>query len=84
MNIHAPPKHKTITATEANRRFSRVLREVAGGTTYTVTSHGREVARIQPPAQPGSGEAVGELLAWARAREPIVVGPWTREELYER
>ena len=44
-----PPVEKVIQATEANRHFSRILREVAEGDTFTVTSHGRPIARIVPP-----------------------------------
>ncbi len=75
---------KTITATEANRQFSRILREVEAGDSFTVTSHGRSIARISAPPQPGSQEALSDFLAWARKQPVRVVGPWTREELYER
>ena len=37
-----------MQAAEANRNFSRVLREVTEGRSYLVTSHGRPVARIVP------------------------------------
>ncbi len=75
---------KTITATEANRSFSRILREVEAGDSFTVTSHGRTVARITAPPKPGSKEAVAEFLSWARKQPIRVVEPWTRDELYER
>ena len=39
---------RSISATDANREFSRVLNEVAGGETYVVTSHGKPVARLEP------------------------------------
>ena len=32
---------RTITATEANREFSRIFREVASGESYVVTAHGK-------------------------------------------
>jgi prevent-host-death family protein len=38
---------KTITATEANRRFSEILRLIDEGETFIVTSHGRPRARIE-------------------------------------
>ena len=37
-----------ISAAEANRQFSSVLRQVRDGRAYTVTSHGRPVAKIIP------------------------------------
>ena len=37
-----------ISAAEANRKFSAMLRRVREGHSYVVTSHGRPVARIIP------------------------------------
>jgi prevent-host-death family protein len=39
---------KTISAADANRRFSELLRGVREGQSYVVTSHGKVVARISP------------------------------------
>lgn len=74
---------RAISASEANQQFSRVLREVADGESYTVTSRGKPVARIVPPEKPVRGEALNALLdEWAK--EPIrYSGPWTRDDLYE-
>ena len=79
-----------MQAAEANRNFSRVLREVTEGRSYLVTSHVRPVARIVP-ADAGAA-VVSEARAEARKRllarlaeQPVVdVGPWTRDELHER
>ena len=76
---------KIVSAAEANRRFSQLLRAVREGDTYVVTSHGRPVARIVP-VQPD--EAIREkaremLLARLRSQPAIDIGPWTRDELYE-
>lgn len=38
---------KTITATEANRRFSEILRLIDEGETFIVTSHGRPRVRME-------------------------------------
>jgi prevent-host-death family protein len=38
----------TVTATEANRQFSRLLREVEGGGRITITKDGRPVAVLVP------------------------------------
>lgn len=79
----------TVSATEANRSFSSLLREVARGTRVTVTSHGRAVAVIAPADDDAEGREKREkaMIAlrerWA-TQEPITVGPWTRDELYER
>ena len=78
---------KAISAADANRNFSRLLREVKEGQSYVVTSHGRPVARIEPvQAKPGK---VGDSPAWQalmrrlRRQSPIDIGPWTRDELYD-
>lgn len=39
---------RLVTVTEANRAFSKIVREVANGQDYLVTSHGRALVRITP------------------------------------
>lgn len=39
---------QTVSAAEANRSFSRLLREVREGQSFTITAHGRAVARLVP------------------------------------
>ena len=78
---------KAISAADANRKFSQVLREVREGRSYVVTSHGRPVARIAPlqtaAERATAASARNSLLARLR-REPVVhIGRWTRDELYE-
>jgi prevent-host-death family protein len=76
---------KTISAAEANRKFSRVLREVGQGLSYVVTSHGRPVARIAPVRSDQSAwtRARKSLLRRLRAEATMKVGRWSRDELYE-
>lgn len=74
---------ETVSAAEANRSFSRLLRGVREGRRYVVTSHGRPVAQLIPatPTEGGSGRAA---LLERLSREPSVpVARWTRDELYE-
>ena len=61
---------KVIQATEANRHFSRILREVAEGDTFTVTSHGRPIARIVPAEAKGSEAAKQRFLEYLRSHRP--------------
>ncbi len=77
---------KVIQATEANRQFSHLLRDVQNGQTYVVTSHGRPVARIVPvdAEREARLEARRRLLIRLRSQPAIDIGPWTRDELYER
>lgn len=76
---------KAISAAEANRQFSRILRSVREGESYVVTAHGRPVARITP-VRSGSGEhaARSQLLNRLRAEAVVDIGRWSRDELYER
>ena len=47
---------KIVTAAEANRQFSAVLREVAQGESVLVTSRGKPVATIMPARQTTDGK----------------------------
>jgi len=76
---------KAVSATEANRRFSKLLRAVREGHSYVVTSHGKGVARIMPVVK-NSGiarRARAALVKRLRSEPVITIGRWTRDELYE-
>jgi prevent-host-death family protein len=78
---------KTVTASEANRQFSAVLRSVAQGERITVTSRGVPVATIEPvrrqrkPARPGAAKR--RLLDRLARVTPTGLRSWTRDELYD-
>ena len=74
---------KLIAAAEANRNFSRLLREVAGGDSFTITSHGRPVARIVPADSADRDARRDKFLERLRRQPAMNAGPWTREELYD-
>ena len=78
---------RTVTASEANQGFSRLLREASEGATITITQRGRPVATLAPVADEMEAKraAARERLhaRWANV-EHRVVGPWTRDELYDR
>ena len=76
---------KPISAADANRNFSQLLREVREGRTFVVTSHGRPVARLAPVQQNSSvrSHARARLLRRLKAQSVIDIGRWTRDELYE-
>ena len=74
---------KAISAAEANRKFSQVMREVREGGPHIVTSHGRPVARIAPVDEKRSEEAKQRLLRRLRSQPIHNIGRWTRDELYE-
>jgi prevent-host-death family protein len=76
---------KAVSAAEANRQFSQLLREVRRGNSYLVTSHGRPVARIHPVDEAAQTENGARQLLLSRLRQQpeTDVGSWTRDELYE-
>ena len=76
---------KAVSASEANRRFSHLLREVREGHTFIVTSHGKPVARITPHTKETASEKAREAFFRRLESQPIRnIGRWTRDELYER
>jgi len=79
---------KTVTAAEANRNFSALLKDVARGEQVIVTSRGKPVATIAPvpPMFDAAREQAKQALLARLAAQPITGVPrdWTRDELYER
>jgi prevent-host-death family protein len=77
---------KTVSAAEANRRFSALLRDVARGARITVTSRGRPVATITAADESDRKERAAArraLLARLRAIPATGSRAWTRDELYD-
>ena len=75
---------KAISAADANRKFSHLLREVRAGRSFVVTSHGRPVARIEPVTEDRSAaRARTSLLGRLRAEPVANIGRWKRDELYD-
>ena len=76
---------KTVTAAEANRQFSKILREVRGGETVLVTSHGEPVAKIAPARAPDAAraEAKRQLIKHLRAQPTLNLPRVSRNELYD-
>jgi prevent-host-death family protein len=81
-----------VPAAEANRTFSKLLRAAREGKRITITSHGEPVAELIPAGESAReaaerarrAAALAALKAHWATIEPKVVGPWTRDELYER
>ncbi len=76
----------TIPAAEANRSFSRLLQQVRQGESFTITAHGRPVARIVPWDAPEQDRSAAKrvLLDRLAGETPLDGVRWTRDELYER
>jgi len=77
--------NREISAAEANRRFSELLRAVKMGHSVVVTSHGKPVAKIMPVAEDGRAAEQARAALFARLRKARAVnaGRWTRGELYD-
>lgn len=74
---------RAITASEANQRFSEMLRDVADGDSFTVLSRGRPVARVTPVDRIDRQRSMDRLFAFLETM-PLRQGKaWTREQLYE-
>ncbi len=76
---------KTISASDANRHFSSVLRDVAAGESITILSRGKPVAMISPVEQHQDEREVSRraLLARLEKCKPVGSRDWSRDELYE-
>ncbi|GDX58823.1 antitoxin [Comamonadaceae bacterium] len=75
---------RTISASDANRHFSALLRDVATGEIITVLSRGKPVATIAS-ARSSDGERAAaklNLLGRLRQQNPSGARNWTRDELY--
>ena len=80
---------KLVSAADANRKFSELLRGVRNGRSYVVTSHGKAVAKLVPAAQDALISAGSRSALLTRLKsQPAVKGAkarrrWTRDELHE-
>jgi prevent-host-death family protein len=81
---------RTVTAREANQRFSKILEAAVSGEEITITRRGVPVAKLVPvsaaEAEAAQARRIAELTEHLRAgalRGGCVVD-WTRDELYDR
>jgi prevent-host-death family protein len=77
---------RAISAADANRNFSELLRGVRDGRSYVVTNHGKPVAKIVPVTSDhavrcAAREVLVNRLRTQAATKPI--GRWTRDDLYD-
>jgi prevent-host-death family protein len=76
---------KFFSAAEANRQFSKILREVRGGETIVVTSHGDPVAKIVPAGRDiAEREEAAERLFARLDAQPVLNLPRVgRDEMHD-
>ncbi len=76
---------EVISAADANRNFSLLLRGVREGHSYVVTSHGRPVARLSPVGKPEdvASSTLAALLSRLEFQPVVQAERWTRDDLYQ-
>jgi prevent-host-death family protein len=74
---------EAVSAADANRKFSLLLRGIREGRGYVVTSHGKPIARIVPVGRHERAGARTTLLARLEKQPVVAGGAWIRDELYE-
>ncbi|MBW1959475.1 MAG: type II toxin-antitoxin system prevent-host-death family antitoxin [Deltaproteobacteria bacterium] len=76
---------KTITASNANRGFSNLLREVSKGEEIMIISRGTPVAKIISVKSTALQKKAMKNLLLSRLKAQVVTGSrnWTRNELYD-
>jgi prevent-host-death family protein len=75
---------KTVTASDANREFSNLLKEVRRGEEITILSRGTPVAKITSVSSDTLQKKAMKGLLLSRLKSQNVTGTrnWTRDELY--
>jgi len=74
---------RTISASDANRIFSVLPRDVASGESVIIVSRGKPVAKISPvETKTGAIAARESLLLRLSKQEATGRRDWTRDELY--
>ena len=75
---------RTISASDANRNFSGLLRDVASGESILIVSRGTPVARISPvTASAGRMAAKESLLRRLSGQNATGRRDWSRDDLYD-
>ena len=80
---------RQIDIGEAENHLGDLIRDVAAGESVTVTEDGRPVARLVPVEEadraddPQPRQSFEEFAAFLRSQPFRVIGPWTREDLYD-
>lgn len=73
-----------VTAADANRNFSELLRDIRAGKSVVITVHGKPTAKLVPfdgEKQRAEGGRKA-LLARLTGQRSVNAGRWTRESLY--
>jgi prevent-host-death family protein len=80
----------SVGAREANRSFSKILKEAENGNAVTITRNGKPVARLVPIAVPPlakskkeRGKARARLMALLEKGFDLGGGPYSRDDMHD-
>lgn len=73
---------RAISASDANKRFSKMLRDVQNGKSYVVLVRGRPVARVIPVDRESQHRSVISLLEFLRTLPQRQMTARGRTDLY--
>jgi prevent-host-death family protein len=81
----------SVGAREANRSFSKILREAENGKVVTITRNGKPVARLVPIAvapqarsKKAREKSLEKLMSLLEKGYDLGGGPHSRDEMHER
>jgi prevent-host-death family protein len=74
---------QTITASEANQAFSKLLRLVQAGEDFVVMSRGRAVARVVPYVEGTKSSNLAGVVQRLKKLPIRDLPNWTRDDLYQ-
>jgi prevent-host-death family protein len=72
----------TITASQANQEFSKLLRQVQQGEDFVVMSRGRAVARVIPYTEEKPQNGILIMLGKLEKFPQRTLADWSRDDLY--
>jgi prevent-host-death family protein len=72
----------TITASQANQAFSKLLRQVQQGEDFVVMSRGRAVARVIPYTETKLENGISNMLAKLEKLPQHRLNNWSRDDMY--
>lgn len=75
---------RSVGAYEAKTHLPKLLEEAEQGETILITRHGKEVARLVPPAKKtATADAAAAVAAWRKTRKGITLGNLKVRDLIE-
>jgi prevent-host-death family protein len=74
---------RTVTSYEAKTHLPRLLREVAAGTSITITRHGHPVARLVPASAAPTLSPAEAIEALRAFRQDRILGDTTLRDLID-